>query len=89
VFTGVLTGISVAPFVQQGLPLQPPAIPRRRWSTPEKHEDLLTMANALPRRILQKLDRLSTNELKTWTPFEGVPISISMADMAKMEVPVA
>jgi len=53
-------------------------------NTPGKNENnLLSIANALPRRFLQKLEVALKKETKNWTPFESVPESIPISELGK------
>ena len=58
--------------------------------TPEKNENhLLTIANVLPRRFLQKLEDALKKESKIWTPFEGVPASIPISEIGEKVTSIA
>jgi len=51
--------------------------------TPEKNENnVLSMTNTLSRRLLENLEEGLKKEAKNWTPFEGVPESIPITELA-------
>lgn len=58
--------------------------------TPERDENnLLAIANVLPRRFLQKLEARLKKEAKNWTPYEGVPESIPISKIGEKVTSIA
>jgi hypothetical protein len=43
--------------------------------------------NAVCQRVLKSMREALTQESKKWTPFEGVPVSVSVAELRRQEVP--
>jgi hypothetical protein len=50
----------------------------------KNHTDLLAV-NAVCHRVLTFMRKALTKKSTRWTPFEGVPVSVFLADLGKRE----
>ena len=51
------------------------------------YETLLRITNAVSHRILERMMEAQKREFTRWTPFEGVPVSVTWSELGEREMP--